>query len=241
MDAKPFASLTAGLLARKGAARPAMRRPSLASGVNPMLPVSVQEDLGWNDMGEDAPEHRAASSVASPPPLTMAAALSARLAELPPRAPAIVTPPAPETAPAVAAVAEEALPPVAVAPLVRAPASVPAPSPAPRAKKVAPPRAAALSPAGTPAGGKSAANKAASAKGAKAAPRSGRTAFTLRLDPDRHLRLRLACALSRRSAQRLVTEALDVFLDSHPELGGLTQPGSRDAADSGAGARTERK
>lgn len=237
MDAKPFASLTAGLLARKGAARPAMRRPSLASGVNPMLPVSVQEDLGWNDMGDDAPEHRAASSAVAPPPLTMAAALSARLAELPPRAPARETPLT------VAPVAEEAASPAAAAALVRAPVSVPAPapSPVPRAKKAAPPRAAALSPAGTPAGSKNAANNAINAKAAKVAPRSGRTAFTLRLDPDRHMRLRLACAISRRSAQRLVTEALDVFLDSHPELGGLPQPGSRDAAVSGAGARTERK
>lgn len=235
MDAKPFASLTAGLLARKGAARPAMRRPSLASGVNPMLPVSVQEDLGWNDMGDDAPEHRAASSAVAPPPLTMAAALSARLAELPPRAPARETPPA------VAPVAEEAASPAAAAAPVRAPVSAPAPSSVSRAKKAAPPRAAALSPAGAPAGSKNAANNAINAKAAKVAPRSGRTAFTLRLDPDRHMRLRLACAISRRSAQRLVTEALDVFLDSHPELGGLPQPGSRDAAVSGAGARTERK
>jgi hypothetical protein len=45
-----------------------------------------------------------------------------------------------------------------------------------------------------------------------------KAAFTLRLDPDRHLKLRLACALSRRSAQQLVTEALDEFLDSRPEL-----------------------
>jgi len=40
-----------------------------------------------------------------------------------------------------------------------------------------------------------------------------KSAFTLRLDPERHLRLRLACAVSRRSAQSLVTEALDTFLD----------------------------
>ncbi|HYE29512.1 MAG TPA: hypothetical protein VEA61_14930, partial [Allosphingosinicella sp.] len=45
-----------------------------------------------------------------------------------------------------------------------------------------------------------------------------KAAFTLRLDSERHLKLRLACALSRRSAQQLVTEALDDFLDSLPEL-----------------------
>jgi hypothetical protein len=33
--------------------------------------------------------------------------------------------------------------------------------------------------------------------------------------------LRLACALSRRSAQQLVTEALDDFLDSLPDLEAL--------------------
>jgi hypothetical protein len=49
-----------------------------------------------------------------------------------------------------------------------------------------------------------------------------KAAFTLRLDPDRHLKLRLACALSRRSAQQLVTEALDDFLDSLPELDALS-------------------
>jgi hypothetical protein len=52
-----------------------------------------------------------------------------------------------------------------------------------------------------------------SAPGTKA-----KAAFTLRLDADRHLRLRLACAMSHRSAQQLVTEAVDVFLATLPEL-----------------------
>lgn len=43
-------------------------------------------------------------------------------------------------------------------------------------------------------------------------------AFTLRLEPDRHYRLRLACAQQARSAQSLVTEALDRFLSDLPEL-----------------------
>ena len=46
----------------------------------------------------------------------------------------------------------------------------------------------------------------------------GKAAFTLRLDPDRHLRLRLASAVSHRSAQQLVCEALDRFLESLPEV-----------------------
>ena len=45
-----------------------------------------------------------------------------------------------------------------------------------------------------------------------------RAAFTLRLDPERHLRLRLACALDARSAQALVTDALDRLLAAMPEV-----------------------
>lgn len=46
----------------------------------------------------------------------------------------------------------------------------------------------------------------------------GKAAFTLRLDGDRHLRLRLASALCNRSSQQLVTEALDTFLKTLPEV-----------------------
>ena len=45
-----------------------------------------------------------------------------------------------------------------------------------------------------------------------------RSAFTLRLDRERHLRLRLASAVQGVSAQTLVTEALDAFLQSIPEV-----------------------
>jgi hypothetical protein len=45
-----------------------------------------------------------------------------------------------------------------------------------------------------------------------------KAAFTLRLDPDRHLKLRLACAVTHRSAQQIVTEALDEFLASIPGI-----------------------
>jgi len=44
-----------------------------------------------------------------------------------------------------------------------------------------------------------------------------RAAFTLRLDPDRHLRLKLACTIQGRSAQALVTEALDRLLSEIPD------------------------
>lgn len=46
----------------------------------------------------------------------------------------------------------------------------------------------------------------------------GKAAFTLRLDADRHYRLRLACALRRRSAQRIVIDVLDAFLETVPGL-----------------------
>lgn len=45
-----------------------------------------------------------------------------------------------------------------------------------------------------------------------------RTAFTLRLDADRHLRLRLASAISGASSQALVTQALDDLFASMPGL-----------------------
>lgn len=48
-----------------------------------------------------------------------------------------------------------------------------------------------------------------------------KAAFTLRLDTDRHLRLRLASAVTGRSSQQLVTQALDAFLHSVPEVDAL--------------------
>ena len=56
-EAKPLASLSPSLLARKGAARPAMR-PQLGAVAPDALARQIQDmswsdDLGWNDMGED--------------------------------------------------------------------------------------------------------------------------------------------------------------------------------------------
>jgi len=61
-----------------------------------------------------------------------------------------------------------------------------------------------------------------SAPGSKA-----KAAFTLRLEPDRHLKLRLACAVNGRSAQQLVTDALDQLLERMPELDGLAAKAKR--------------
>ncbi|RYY25429.1 MAG: hypothetical protein EOP62_13365 [Sphingomonadales bacterium] len=56
-----------------------------------------------------------------------------------------------------------------------------------------------------------------------AAVKNNKAAFTLRLDTDRHLRLRLASAVTNRSAQQIVTEALDAFLNSQTEVEALAR------------------
>jgi hypothetical protein len=50
-----------------------------------------------------------------------------------------------------------------------------------------------------------------------------KAAFTLRLESERHLRLRLACAVTGRSAQQIVTSALDQFLEALPEVETMAQ------------------
>lgn len=200
-ETKPFASLSSGLLARKGAAKPAMRPQGFGSFGGSL------EDLGWNDMGSgpaslhdiheghDLPEHVPSSIEAltpapggrthSEPPaiVEQQRELEARLAEPEPE-PECEFEPEPEPEPEVEAFEPAPQPgPVRTAPKAKAEVVV-----LPRSRAVA-----------------------ARAK----------AAFTLRLDPERHLKLRLACALSRRSAQQLVTEALDEFLDSQPELEAL--------------------
>lgn len=50
---------------------------------------------------------------------------------------------------------------------------------------------------------------------------SRRAAFTLRLDQERHLKLRLACTVRGRSAQQIVTDALDDLLAQMPEIDSL--------------------
>ncbi|MEA3030170.1 MAG: hypothetical protein QOG13_1495 [Sphingomonadales bacterium] len=180
-EARPFASLSSGLLARKGAARPAMRPQGYNGG--------SFEDLGWNDMGgqepeEDVPEH-VPSSIAA---LTPA-----------PRHPQADDAPEPEVVAQQRQIAEafEAEELSEPAPVEEAPA--PAPAPVHASETVALPRPA-----------------AAAGYGRKAA-------FTLRVDAERHLRLRLATAVTGRSAQQIVTEALDHLLASLPEIEALAE------------------
>ncbi|WP_380778874.1 hypothetical protein [Sphingomonas sp. R86520] len=67
--------------------------------------------------------------------------------------------------------------------------------------------------------------------------RHKRAAFTLRLDADRHLRLRLASAVANASSQRLVTQALDAFLHTLPEVDALLAqlpPGKAQTSEQGS-------
>ncbi len=196
MEPKPFASLSSGLLARKGAARPAMR-PQGFGQISGNL-----EDLGWNDMGFEPPKPAAAprdddhdafgEDIVEHPHSTHPTGLTpvgspvhSQQAEIVDRlnvddsdeefdetAEPYDPEAQPETFPIIAPVA------------ARTPAS---------ALKRAP--------------------KSRAAPGSK-----GKAAFTLRLDPERHLKLRLACAVDCRSAQQIVTAALDQFLAAMPDL-----------------------
>lgn len=59
--------------------------------------------------------------------------------------------------------------------------------------------------------------------------RGKKAAFTLRLDEERHLRLRLASAVASRSSQQLVTEAVDLLLAGVPDLEALVAKAKRSA------------
>lgn len=179
-EPKPLASLTPGLLARKGAAVPAMRRQMLTgfSGA----PTGFQDDLGWNDMGHGPRTEEPAPVPADPLPLSGLTPMSAS-PPVSPSVPPVVT----ERARLAEKVAAAAPP-----PLVDAPVARPAPRPAVAGRKAA---------------------------------------FTLRLDAQRHLKLRLACAVQHRSAQQIVSDALDQFLDGLPEIDRLADQLPRDRGD----------
>lgn len=84
-QAKPLASLSGGLLARKGAARPAMRPQNFAT----LQPTPQQlEDLGWNDMG---PEPASSPEPEKPPVLVEREAL-AEVIETSPEPPEAIRP-----------------------------------------------------------------------------------------------------------------------------------------------------
>lgn len=205
-EPKAFASLSSGLLARKGAARPAMR-PQGFGQVGAGL-----EDLGWNDMGFEPPrpalapvrdlDHDAFGEELEEAPRASFAGLTpvhspvhSQQAEI-----------ADRLAPASQGPDEE---PDETAELYQ-----PEPEPAPVAPVAAPVAAPAAAPRRV--------SKGRAAPGSKA-----KAAFTLRLDPQRHLKLRLASAVSGRSAQLLVTDALDALLAAMPELDAMAAKANR--------------
>lgn len=199
-EPKPLASLSSGLLARKGQAAPAMRRQSMllsATDNGHLEPHNPLEDLGWNDMGGDDTSEPSRSAKGLSPMPTLVQAPVAAPVETPletvvpmPISPAVRMEPAgvPEVVRQQENLAREVAPPVVEAPVVQAvmpePVAVVAEQKAPRAMP-----------------------------GSR-----GKAAFTLRLDADRHLKLRLVCAVSHRSAQQIVTQALDAFLASQPSM-----------------------
>ena len=221
-EPKTFASLSSGLLARKGAARPAMRPQGFGQvGAN-------IEDLGWNDMGFEPPrpalaavrdaDHDAFGEGANAPDTR------APFAGLTPSAPSPVHDQQAEladrfrgydldageeedeTAEAFEVPVAEPLASVIRAQAPRPPVHLVQSEPSPLPQPTRSPRA---------------------APGSKA-----KAAFTLRLDPVRHLKLRLACAVTGRSAQLLVTDALDALLAGMPELDGMAEraPAARKAS-----------
>ncbi len=161
-DAKPLATLTPTLLARKGGAKPAMR-PQLQplAEFHEATAREMKDDLGWNDMGPEFSEEDEGAEVVS-----IAADRSRDKKS-------------------------------AVVPLVVQ-------------------QQAGLS------------RKVVSDLRSSALPKGRRAAFTLRLDTDRHLKLRLASAVLGRSAQDIVTEALDMHiaaLDDIEALAGTIREG----------------
>jgi hypothetical protein len=204
---KPLASLSSTLLARKGTARPAMR-PQGFGGFGSI--PGTHDDLGWNDMGHgfdpnghgfdpNPPEQQQAlPPVALPQVLRQREALQDGF-----EAPHVYIPsyePIPEP------MFEPDAEPEPKAEVQSAPAPVVMEAPQ-RAVRPAPVRLPVPVSLAT-----------AARIGRETSAKPGKAAFTLRLDHDRHLRLRLASALQNVSAQHLVTEALDAFLQSLPEV-----------------------
>ncbi|MFA7585662.1 MAG: hypothetical protein WCY11_05625 [Novosphingobium sp.] len=231
-EAKPFASLSPSLLARKGSARPAMR-PQLQPmhQFHAATARQLDEDLGWNDMGHDihAPgqevESLSVGFADTPPALAMMAS------EVVPIAPAVsvdlaaVSPPVPEVVRQRAEVAERVA--AIVGPLaVVAPVIAVAPVQPEAWKTEAPEMEAAgreaVRPEPVMAAAKAPTRRRATTSARRSALSEGRrAAFTLRLDVDRHLKLKLAATVVGRSAQQVVTEALDAFLANVSELDAL--------------------
>ncbi len=211
-EPKPIASLSGLLLARKGAARPAMRRPASFS-YSSETPAN-QDDLGWNDMGYDVdpdpntPMDHDHSHLRNP----LAGAVPEVNQEIREQQEVVA-----QRLREQAEVGFESLHGSMTADQVGddiAEAFFIMPQQVPAKTTDSAPAAAKSRHPETNKPARNLAKRAASGSKDKAA-------FTLRLDKDRHLKLRLACAISNRSAQMIVTEALDAFIENMPEIGQL--------------------
>lgn len=189
-----FASLNSSLLARKGGARPAMR-PQSALITGQSAAAERIEDLGWNDMGAESGEEPREAEVLQLTPAPANPATAAQSREIDHEAKDQLGTPEPAKADNVEAEAKPAGP--QESPVHKQQAEV--------AKRL----------------GATIETTAPSAPRRSALARGKRAAFTLRLDAERHLKLRLACTMRNRSAQQIVTEALDTMLATMPELDDL--------------------
>ncbi len=257
-ESKPTASLSSSLLARKGDAKPAMRRQGLTGLTTAPKKDSGEslEDLGWNDMGYDV-DPQPEDDVAVPASMANGKAVNPLAAAVPEvvkqrddleerlkaddslglqDANETEEPDAQEVEASVELSSEvkssEPGPEntenaVSGAPVDMANSPLSVKKPALSADKAEAEKASGLAIMPSPQQAEVKAVRtptpaANPSRPKKPATKSGkRAAFTLRVDPERHLRLRLACALNNISAQQLVTQALDEFLEKMPEIGAL--------------------
>jgi hypothetical protein len=174
-EPRDFASLSPGLLARKGGAKPAMRPQDTSRFTAGGIPIdpSRLDDLGWNDFGPDIVHEPA---VAAPGAVRSVQFPTGALKEAKAEGGSAAGRDLPEVLRQIEDIAARISP-----------------------------RAAADT----------------------ASARARRVAFTLRLERDRHLRLKMAGVVLGRSAQSIVTEALDRYLAEIPELSALAAASRR--------------
>jgi len=234
-EPKPFASLGPTLLARKGGAKPAMRPQIAPMGMGNMGGAQAAraldedfdalEDLGWNDMGEDDTPADRSAEVLQLTPAPHNAEVEAETDAGSPKA--LVQAEAkvdagsrkPHAVESEAKVDAGSRKPHAVE------AETESDAPKPRVRSIHEELAEMLEKGETVPVAKVKPAKPVKPTLVEAAvveivedKSSRRAAFTLRLDAKRHLKLRLASTVRNRSAQQLVTEALDRFLRDIPEV-----------------------
>ena len=196
-DTKSFASLTAGLLARKGNARPAMRRQPQLAG-HDGIPLS-HDDLGWNDMGYDVDPARQIDDAGDSRHRNPARGLS----------------PMHHTGDSHVGFGH-GMDAAQMHP-INDTVAVPTQFAEPEVRRQLQTLAKAITVDATQPDAKQAGKGASRAQ----AGTRGKYAFTLRLDPDRHVRLRLMSAASKCSTQQLLVAMIDEYLGQRPEIDSL--------------------